>query len=133
MIIGEVDFPKPLLAAQRAGELAIFAGAGVSMPAPSNYPNFKDLANRVAAGKLIADPEEPLDHFLGRLADTGVQVHQQVSRMLDDPASQPNSLHFDLLNLFRSPNFIRVVTTNFDSHFANAERVVGELRQKFRK
>lgn len=69
MRISEIDFPELLLARQKGGALAVFAGAGVSMPTPSNYPNFKNLANQVASGALKLQPEEPVDGFLGRLAD----------------------------------------------------------------
>jgi hypothetical protein len=65
MRIREVDFPKPLLDAQRSGNLVVFAGAGVSIPAPSNYPNFDRLAEEVAAGVLTREPDEPVDRFLG--------------------------------------------------------------------
>jgi NAD-dependent SIR2 family protein deacetylase len=124
MKIGGIQLPKPLLNATKEGKFAIFAGAGVSMPSPSNYPNFRDLASRVAAGKLTLGPEEPIDQFFGRLAETKVQVHQLVSRMLNDPASQPNSLHLDLLRLFEKPESVRLVTTNFDSHFVSGAATV---------
>jgi hypothetical protein len=58
--ICEIDFPEPLLDRQKDGGLAVFAGAGVSIPTPSSYPNFKDLANRVAGGVLTLEPNEPI-------------------------------------------------------------------------
>jgi NAD-dependent SIR2 family protein deacetylase len=133
VIIGGVKFPKALLAAQRDGTLAIFAGAGVSIPEPSNYPNFKDLANHVAAGKLTAGTDEPLDRFLGRLAEANVQVHQLVSRMLNNPNSKPNCLHIDLLRLFPKSESVRIVTTNFDVHFVSAEKIVFPTEERFVK
>ena len=42
--IGGLDLPEALLQARKEGKLVVFAGAGVSMPPPSNYPNFTDLA-----------------------------------------------------------------------------------------
>lgn len=93
------------------------------MPAPSNYPNFEDLAVRVAGGVLVREHEEPIDRFLGRLADRGT-IHRIVSEILTSPDSRPNTLHFDLLRLFHSSRDVRLVTTNFDPHFSTAAPVV---------
>ena len=43
MRIKEVDFDERLLNAQHNDSLVMFAGAGVSMGPPSNYPDFNDL------------------------------------------------------------------------------------------
>jgi len=118
--IREIDFPEPLLASQREANLVIFAGAGVSIPAPSNYPDFPGLATQVASGVLNREAHEPIDRFLGRLQDKGIKVHSFVASLLTNPQSQPNSLHFDLLKLFRSSEVLRLVTTNFDSHFTKS-------------
>ncbi len=48
MRFGKVNFPEPLLNAQKNGTLVVFAGAGVSMGPPANYPNFTQLADKVA-------------------------------------------------------------------------------------
>jgi hypothetical protein len=40
MRLHEVDLPQPIIDAQKRGKLVLFAGAGVSLDAPSNYPNF---------------------------------------------------------------------------------------------
>ncbi|MGH8603970.1 MAG: hypothetical protein ACREXR_14740 [Gammaproteobacteria bacterium] len=50
MRIEGVDIPEALLAAQRSGCMVVFAGAGVSRGAPSNYPDFPGLAERIAEG-----------------------------------------------------------------------------------
>jgi hypothetical protein len=68
MRIREIEFPKPLVDTQRAGDLVVFAGAGVSIPDPSNYPNFDKLADEVASGVLVRKRDEPVDRFLGRSA-----------------------------------------------------------------
>jgi len=122
MRIGKMDFPDPLLEAQKDGRLVIFAGAGVSMPVPSNLPNFDDLAHQAAGGVLQRDEGEPVDRFLGRLVDRKVRVHERVQKILSNPDSAPNSLHFDLLRLFETPARTRLVTTNFDLHFTTAAR-----------
>ena len=118
--ISGIDFPEPLLLSQKDNSLAVFAGAGVSMPPPSNYPDFNALANQVAAGVLVLGPGEPIDGFLGRLVDRGTNVHGMVGQILTNPESKPNSLHSDLLRLFPSSDTVRLVTTNFDPHFSNA-------------
>ena len=124
MRIAGIDFPENLLTARKEKKLVVFAGAGVSIPPPSNYPNFRELANRVAQGVLTLGENEPVDHFLGRLQDQQIAVHQLVSRILSNPESKPDSLHFDLLRLFESPESLRLVTTNFDLHFSTAANEV---------
>jgi hypothetical protein len=44
MRVGQINISEPLLSAQREGTIVVFAGAGVSMPPPSNYPDFGRLA-----------------------------------------------------------------------------------------
>jgi hypothetical protein len=129
MRIRGVNFPDSLIKAQKEGRLVVFAGAGVSMPSPSNYPNFDRLAEKVAAGVLPRGPNEPTDHFLGRLADKKVKVHERVWEILSDPSSSPNSLHLNLLRLFNTEASVRLVTTNFDSHFTSAARTIFEGKE----
>ena len=87
----------------------------------------------MAAGKLTAGTDEPLDRFLGRLAEANVQVHQLVSRMLNNPNSKPNCLHIDLLRLFPKSESVRIVTTNFDAHVVSAEKIVFPTEERFVK
>jgi hypothetical protein len=122
--IGDVNFPESLLAARKEARLVVFAGAGVSVPPPSNYPNFKNLAIEVSGGRLALAEDQPIDQFLGQLNDLKVQVHRLVREILDNPQSKPNSLHFDLLRLFDSTETLRLVTTNFDQHFSSAAATV---------
>jgi len=120
MRINSVDFPDNLFKAQKDGSLVVFAGAGVSIPPPSNFPDFNLLAEQVAAGVLSKEKDEPVDRFLGRLKDKGVAIHEKVRRILSDRNSKPNALHVDLLRLFEEPHKLRLVTTNFDLHFTSA-------------
>jgi hypothetical protein len=131
MLIRGVDLPGTLLEAQENGSLVVFAGAGVSMPPPSNYPNFDKLAEDVAQGALVrerapgsSEYREPVDRFLGRLVKHGIPVHEIVRRILSDPTSKPNPLHANLLRLFGSAGAIKVITTNFDPHFTSAANLV---------
>src|SRR5438105_15833793 len=106
-----VDFPHPLLEAQQNGALVVFTGAGVSIPPPSNFPNFDSLAEKVAAGVLTRDQygeqRELVDHFLGRVKDAGVKVHERVRDILSDSTSAPNLLHITLLRLFKNLSDVR--------------------------
>jgi hypothetical protein len=126
MRIKNVDFPMALLEAQQEGSLVVFAGAGVSMPPPSNYPNFDSLAEEVVGGVLVreqyGDQRELVDHFLGRAKDVGVHVHDRVRHILSDSGSAPNLLHTTLLRLFERRSNVRLVTTNFDLHFVTAAK-----------
>jgi hypothetical protein len=119
----EVDLPTQLLDAQGQGTLVIFAGAGVSMGAPSHLPDFRGLADRIAAGMLKREGEEPEDRFLGRLEMHGVDVEGIARSILDRPGSAPTLLHDHLLALFSSVDAIRIVTTNFDRHFTTAAKL----------
>lgn len=119
MRIGQVDLPLDLIESRRAGRLAVFAGAGVSKPSPSNLPGFEALVTQIAEGSLPKDGE-PSDQFLGRLAEDGVPIHERATRILDRADSRPSDLHHLLVELFPHPKDIRIVTTNFDRHFESA-------------
>lgn len=117
MRIAEVDLPVELLDAQQEGRLVIFAGAGVSIPPPSNLPTFEGLAKELASGTIEYDGDEPFDRFLGRVEDGGANIRGRASRYLTRAETKPNSLHKDIVGLFDSPDKLRIVTTNFDHHF----------------
>ena len=119
-ITEHVDLPLELIRAQEQKELAVFAGAGVSMGPPSRLPGFHCLAEQVAGG--TRKPEEPLDRFLGQLETGGVHVHDRVCEIIDSPSSEANLLHRGLLSLFRENSEVRLVTTNFDRHFTTASK-----------
>jgi hypothetical protein len=114
-----VDLPSAILDAQANGELVIFAGAGVSMPPPSNLPDFPALANELANGTATLGQGEDVDRFLGKLPDN-LNIYERTRRRLSDPSSKPNSLHRDLMRVFSDHSSVRLVTTNFDDHFASA-------------
>lgn len=116
-ISSSVDLPNQLLAARRRGGLVVFAGAGVSTPEPSHLPDFRKLVQRISRGALKRERREPLDHFLGRLQESNIPVHERTASILNDPTSLPNELHSLLVELFDSSEKIRIVTTNFDTHF----------------
>ena len=119
MRICELDIPSDILSAQRDGKLVIFAGAGVSMGSPANYPDFGGLVRKIGRGTTVKreSSEEPNERYLGRLEAAGVEVHKLTQQFLADPKSQPNPLHTALVRLFVANGLPRIVTTNFDSHF----------------
>ncbi|MBN8504054.1 MAG: DUF4020 domain-containing protein [Burkholderiales bacterium] len=126
--LGQIDFDERVLDALRDGCLVVFAGAGVSKGLPADLPNFKGLVHELAkkAGKEWKEKDEP-DQFLGQLNGLGIPVHQLAADVLDPPGRLPNALHKDLLRLFRTPDKVRLVTTNFDRHFeAAALEVFGQ-------
>lgn len=128
MRFGEVDIPQELINARREGDLAVFAGAGVSVGPPSNLPGFDELVRCVAEDTPGVDPEERkekrFDRFLGELhrGGEGVNVHEIVHREIGRRKSAPTTLHYELLRLFSGPGQVRLITTNFDSHFKTAAR-----------
>jgi hypothetical protein len=114
----EVDLPEQLISAQRDGNLVIFAGAGVSMGAPSNLPDFWEFARQLAGASMRAPArDEPLDRYLGVVENLGVNIQTRAREILDHPASNPTTLHRELFALFRSAEDARLITTNFDRHF----------------
>ena len=121
MRIAGVKFPETLLTALRDGELVVFAGAGVSMTAPAGLPDFRRLAGRIAQGTTLSiGEEEPEDRFLSRLKATGPDINLRASQLLQEGNPQPTMLHHNILRLYRDPNKVRIVTTNFDMLFEQA-------------
>jgi hypothetical protein len=119
MLIKGINFPESLLHAHAAGELVIFAGAGVSNPPPSGLPLFGELARRIGANsQLKQEDREPEDRYLGRLKNDHIQVHKFAKRILVNDQTKPHALHHLLVQLVSSADRLRVVTTNFDTHFS---------------
>jgi hypothetical protein len=120
MRLHDVDLPQEVIDAQKRGELVLFAGAGVSIDAPSNYPNFRDLATELGGITYPIRDHELIDRYLGRLVEHGIAVHDRVKNRLSDPLSRPNHLHEAIVRLFSGTSAIRIVTTNFDDHSRGA-------------
>ena len=121
MNIKGVNFPNPLLDALRDGRLVLFSGAGISMGAPANLPDFPALARQIAEGTgQFASEGESEDRFLGRLKGAGTDVHRRAAELLRSNGPEPTELHRNLLNLSKTPRNVRIVTTNFDLLFEQA-------------
>ena len=123
MWIGNVDVPQAVLDAAEAGKLVIFVGAGASRTQPSGLPDFEQLVRNIGsrAGRNPTEVEvsQP-DVFLGRLEDSGIDVHQLVATAIDLPGSQPNPLHTAIASLAAACPVPRIVTTNYDRHLTSA-------------
>jgi hypothetical protein len=134
MKIAGIDFPVDLLNALRDGKLVVFAGAGVSMGEPACLPNFKNLADMIAAGTGQAlQSGEEIDLFLGRLQHEGVNVHERAKDVLSRDGLESTELHRNLLRLYPDVGKVRVVTTNFDLLFEQAaEDIFGNVPEIFR-
>jgi len=118
MRIGNIDIPQEILDAQQQGKLVIFAGAEVSKPAPSNLPNFEELVKEIAKGTSYELKKyEPFDHFLGKLAQKGIKVHEIAQENLSKNNPEPNQLHHAIVKLFKNPKDLRIITTNQDNLF----------------
>jgi hypothetical protein len=104
----DVDLPQALVAAQRERRLVIFAGAGVSMGPPANLPSFEDLAGQIAGGALARRPTEPLDAYLGRVEQHGINVQARARQFIDVETSTPHPLHHALISLFRDESAVRL-------------------------
>jgi hypothetical protein len=120
MLLGQLDVPQPLLDAHRDGGLVVFVGAGVSRPAPTSIPTFRNLAERIGleAGVQVRRLE-PLDVYLGRAAAMPYPVHERVVEIINSGGGT-NRLHDAVVGLFRSPDQVRIVTTNFDRQLWHA-------------
>lgn len=124
-----ITLPDELERARVAGELVVFAGAGVSMGPPAYLPNFLTLAREIAEPPLPLHEEDhaALDRYLGRAErNFNVRVQDRARAKLLERGGSFTSLHRHLLSLFPSADAVRLITTNFDPHFSDAACVVFE-------
>lgn len=128
-----VDIPNEILTAIQENKLVVFAGAGVSIPEPARYPDFKKLADDIGKGSIPREADQSIDYYLGQLKNVGVDVHGRTKRILSDVTSKPTSLHKALVDLFKESKHLRIVTTNFDTHFSTVinERFNGQVESYY--
>lgn len=131
LVAPSVDLPDSLLESMEAGKLVVFAGAGVSMGAPANLPNFRGLVAEIGKekGRELKKGEQP-DFFLGELERNKIEIHGAAMSRLGDPAVRHTPLHEALLELFPDGDHVRVVTTNMDDLFASAFRSLHKKEPK---
>lgn len=131
MKIGGIDFQPEIMHALGEGTLVVFAGAGVSIVPPSNYPDFAGLVDEIAGTTYKRKKEEPFDHFLGRIQHERVNVHDQAKKLLTNPDSKPNPYHTAVVKLFANGKPLRIITTNFDMHFTTVIKNLGHSINTF--
>ena len=117
MYLNNIDFPNQILDAVQDNKLVVFAGAGASVDKPTSLPNFANLAKEIAedTGKTLK--KEPCEVFLGALKAGGIDVNGIAARILSDSCLKHNALHEAIVDLFSSPENVKVVTTNYDQMF----------------
>jgi hypothetical protein len=126
MICGPLDIPDEVAAALGAGELVIFAGAGVSCGGRSDLPSFDGLTEQIRErlAQPLSEPPLDLDVQLGDWKGLGGDVHA-IAREIIVTSPGHNPIHRHLLELFPKQELIRIVTTNFDRHFSSAAAELG--------
>jgi SIR2-like protein/uncharacterized protein DUF4020 len=126
-IAESLTLPDALEIARASDDLVVFAGAGVSMGAPSNLPGFAQLAREVAEPVVPWNERkysERLDLYLGDAERKGAKVQERARSNLLGRAGRHTLLHEHLLGIFGVPERVRLITTNFDLHFTSAATVV---------
>lgn len=118
MYLNNINFPNHILDAIQNNKLVIFAGAGVSVGEPTCLPKFVDLAKEIAedTGKTLKK-KDSCEVFLGVLKANGIDVNGNAARILSDSCLKHNALHEAIIDLFSSPENIKIVTTNYDQMF----------------
>jgi len=113
------EIPEELKEAQQKGKLVIFAGSGVSSPKPSELPTYSELCNKIEDKyEELRQANETIDEFLGRMKKQGNNVHQDIAEIIGNRQSRPNELHYTITKLFNKKDELRIVTTNYDTHFS---------------
>ena len=117
MYLNNIDFPNQILGAIQDNKLVVFAGAGASVDKPTSLPNFADLAKEIAedTGKTLEN--ESCEVFLGALKAGGIDVNGIAANILSNSCLKHNALHEAIVNLFSSPENVKIVTTNYDQMF----------------
>ena len=126
MNFGHVQLPREVQEAIDEDRLVIFAGAGVSCPPPSNLPLFNKLA-QIICDDDIRDGRE--DRMLGEKYRSGTDIYAACAKELHGAHTSHTDLHENILKLFKKGSSVRIVTTNFDSHFSTAAKKVYRTEQ----
>lgn len=118
MIINDIEIPKDLLNAIENNNLVVFVGAGASMGAPTNMPDFGKLVALIESetgNKYNLNENEPYENYLGKLEHKGIDVHKRAVEQLSTNNFKCNDLHKFIIELFAKPEDIKIVTTNYDT------------------
>lgn len=118
MFICGIEIPEDLVNIIEDNNFVVFAGAGVSMGAPTKLPNFIELVKQIEKGTgEHRDEGESCEKYLGRLKHKQINVHQKTADLLSKQELKHNDLHEFIIDLFDSIENIKIVTTNYDTMF----------------
>ena len=92
------------------------------MGPPSNLPNFDALAREIGEGHRAMEDGELAEFYLAELKQSGVPIYERAIAILSRSRSRPSPIHRNLLELFGGLENVKVVTTNFDTHFERAAK-----------
>lgn len=128
------DVAAKLLAAMNSGRLAVFAGAGLSMAAPSSLPSAGSLSMRIADEyRLRTSVSLPaslskLEDLVKFLSDGG-NFGFLIQSLIDWKRFRgtPNAGHFAIADLLGCDAISFAVTTNYDELVEIAARELGEM------
>ncbi|MFM1581110.1 SIR2 family protein [Helcococcus bovis] len=117
-----IEIPNKIIDALRDDKLVIFAGAGVSVDAPTNLPSFNNLVAFFSKGRFknfitYDDSFNQNDQYLGKIENENALVHTSVADMFSRDDLQFNNWHKALVDLFGRRKKIKIVTTNYDKMF----------------
>lgn len=113
-----LNFPNQLLDAIKSDTFVVFAGAGASVDPPTSLPNFENLAKKIAEDTIYTlTKKDSCEVFLGKLNAKGIPVNKQAANILSSACREHNKLHEAIVDLFPSPESIKIVTTNYDQMF----------------
>ncbi|MCR4793429.1 MAG: DUF4020 domain-containing protein [Lachnospiraceae bacterium] len=118
MYCNNLNFPNQLLDAIKTDRFVVFAGAGASVDPPTSLPNFENLAKKIAEDTIYnLTKKDSCEVFLGKLKAKGIPVNKQAATILSSTCREHNKLHEAIVDLFPSPESIKIVTTNYDQMF----------------
>ena len=105
MIFHGTKLPDAVSIALDKGELAIFVGAGISKPPPSNLPLFDGLVVEIGKQFGINVSIDEIcgneDQILGKWHDEKREVHKAAVKILGNERSKPTELHHELFRIFK--------------------------------
>ncbi|MBR3265615.1 MAG: hypothetical protein IKI61_06635 [Erysipelotrichaceae bacterium] len=85
MFLNGIEYPNQILDAIKSNSLVVFAGAGASIGAPTNLPNFNDMCDQIADGSHFERAEGvACEVFLGTLKANDIKVNEIAAEILSD-------------------------------------------------
>lgn len=118
MFFNGIDFPNQIVDAIKNDKLVVFAGAGASADKPTSLPDFNNLAKEIAEGTgEVLGKKDSCEVFLGFLKAKGIDVNKIAVDILSGVCLEHNKLHEAIIDLFKSMDDIKIVTTNYDQMF----------------